>query len=100
MVRRRRGGNKVTGYRRNPFLYVYNPPLKALTWGDAPKFRIEVVGIIASKLHDIRYEHAEDGKPYQHDFETDTTALACVLPSGEHVVLLRGANGQNVWEDR
>lgn len=86
-------------YRRNPYLYVYNPPLRGrgLEVGGKATLHIRIVGLIAVELHDIRYTHAEDGKPYEHTFETKTRAWAGV-EDGKNVVVLRGEG--NAWEDR
>lgn len=98
---RHRAGHKVT-YRRNPYLYVYNPPLKGrgLEVGGNAVLHIKVVGLIAAEVHDIRYTHAEDGNPYEHVFETKVRAFAGVDDTGKKVVVLRGDNGNHVWEEQ
>lgn len=103
MVKRRQG-NKVTAYRRNPYLYVYNPgPIKGrgIDVGEiGVSLRVQIQGVIGLELHDIRYTHAEDYKPYEHVFDSKVRAYAGVDDRGRAVVILIGADGQNVWEDR
>jgi hypothetical protein len=87
-------------YRENPHLMIYNPPLmrvrRVMRSG-------RVAGMISDDVHDIRYTHVDDGKDYQHPFESDVLMLA--LDSGEHGqdsghdILLTGKNGQSLWED-
>jgi len=96
-------GVHTNPYRRNPYLYVYNPPAglhQAHRFHRGYDERLKFVGIIAHDVHDIRYEHESDGHPYRHDFETRTVAEAAVDSSGKHVVLLVNMDGHPVWEDR
>lgn len=66
----------------------HNPPLAV--FGNPPE---EAVGLISKHAIQIRYIHAEDGKPYQHDFGDGVCLEA--LPDGS--VRIYGLHGQPVW---
>lgn len=91
----------MPAYRTNPQLVIYNPP--ALMRVRRVMRSGRVAGLISDNVHDIRYTHADDGKDYQHPFESDVLMLA--LDSGEHGresghdILLTGKDGQSLWED-
>lgn len=85
-----------------PALAIYNPP-------DTPPLRVRralargtrFIGKIADVVHDIRYEHAEDGELYEHEFEhrPGVEAYAIEYSDGTRAVLLVGKNNQRIWEE-
>lgn len=85
------GKRRRSGHRRNPSLVVYNPPdLRVRRVGAG-----RVVGQIASNVHEIKYEHAEDGEPYVHEFSPGVKMFA--LDGRSHEVLL--TSELPLWED-
>lgn len=75
--------------RRNPSLVVYdNPGMRVRVMNDG-----RVVGVIGDNVHQIRYQHAEDGENYYHDFEKGVKLIA--LDNGD--VLL--TSDKPLWED-
>lgn len=81
--------NPARRHTRNPQLVVYNPP-------DMRVRRVapgRVVGQIASNVHEVRYQHAEDGELYKHPFNPGVKMFA--LDSGE--ILL--TSEKPLWED-
>lgn len=83
--------NPCRGHRRNPQLVVYNPPdlrVRRVASG-------KVVGQIASNVHEIRYEHAEDGEFYKHEFNPGVKMFA--INGQAHEVLLTG--DKPLWKD-
>lgn len=78
--------------RRNPSLVVYNPPdlrVRRMRQGN-------VAGQIASNVHQIKYEHADDGQPYVHDFEPGVMMFA-LESRGDKEILLTG--DKPLWGD-
>ena len=69
-------------HRRNPALVVYNPPDLQVRRSRAATGRI--VGQIASNVHEIKYEHAEDGKLYVHPFAPGVRMFAL---AGKEILL-------------
>jgi len=86
-----------------PNLVVWgNPPVRVpRTVRMALSRSARVVGKIAANVHEISYEHAEDGKPYKHPFEDDAPAemWAVELENGQRNILITGRDGQPLWDD-
>lgn len=81
--------NPARGHRRNPQLVVYNPP-------DLRVRRVapgRVVGQIASNVHEIRYQHAEDGEFYRHPFDPGVKMFA--INGGDILI----TSDVPLWED-
>ena len=72
-------GQVQRGVHVNPPLVVFgNPPLRARrrTVGtDMVELRVTLAGLIGDQVDQIKYRHADDGKPYVHDFERDGTGM-------------------------
>lgn len=92
-------------HRRNPYIVTFgaNPPMRRPT--DAAKFEghipsLVAIGTIAKAVHSIKYEHMDDGAPYEHTFESEVRAVAVEIgPTRQHGVLLFGVDGQPIFED-
>ena len=91
----------AAGYHRNPMLALaMNPPVKAPhSMGTMGRFEAgKAVGLMSKDVHEIRYTHAKDGKPYRHPFETPTEMWA-IVRAGHHDILITHRDGLPVWED-
>lgn len=86
-------------YHRNPLMQVLsNPPLGlARKYGDL-RGPIRVVGEISGEAHAILYRHAEDRKPYKHEFEHPTSLIA-VERAGRKDVVITSPDGHPIWQD-
>jgi hypothetical protein len=83
-------------YRRNPSLIIYNPP----PWVQEvlpPGATVEQC--ISEDVHEIKYQHSDDGEWYSHKFDPGVDLFAIRGPNGQHNILIVGQDGQNVWED-
>lgn len=89
--------NATKGVHRNPPLTIFaNPPRRSRREGQ--EIALSVVGQIADYLHDIRYTHIEDGKHYEHIFETGKTKALAVEGQGiRRSVLLTGPD--DIWDN-
>jgi hypothetical protein len=63
-----------------------------------PYSPFSVIGVLGQDVHDIRYQHAEDGKFYKHDFNGEVEVLA-VVRHGKRELLLRHKRGLPLWDD-
>lgn len=81
-----------------------NPPIKVgrgikgLTGQVMPP--IQLVGLIGDSVHQLKYRHADDGKPYVHDFEDAATGLwAATTARWGRMLVIFNANGVPLWQD-
>lgn len=58
----------------------------------------QVVGKIGVDVHDIRYTHADDRKPYQHEFNGEAEVYA-VIRNGKRELLISHVRGLPLWDD-
>jgi hypothetical protein len=60
----------AAGVHRNPSVVVFGNP----AYGDrgVRTWPVKEVGVLSRDVHDIRYTHVKDGKPYEHEFTTPT----------------------------
>jgi len=59
---------------------------------------LKFLDLISDEAHAILYRHAEDGKPYRHDFERPTHLVA-VERNGKKDVLITSADNAPIWQD-
>lgn len=85
---------RVRRYRANPSLVIYNPP----SWVQNVVPTGEVVQCLSEDVHEIKYQHADDGEWYSHKFEPGVDLYA-VNVDGQHSIVIVGRDGQNVWEN-
>jgi hypothetical protein len=57
-----------------------------------------IVGQIAEEVHQLKYQHVDDGKPYVHDFEAGVEMWALIRRQHRDI-LLTHAHGAPLWED-
>lgn len=82
------------GYHRNPGLMIYgNPPLRVRNVAAG-----RIIGQIAQDVHEIRYQHADDGKAYRHPFEGGVLMFA-VERGGQRDLHITHSDGKPLWED-
>jgi hypothetical protein len=61
---------------------------------------VRLVGLIGVEVHDIRYRHADDGKPYKHKFEDRHTGLwAATAPRWGRILMIFNSNSVPLWQD-
>jgi hypothetical protein len=87
--------------RSNPPLVVFgNPPLQLRhrEVGGLTSAGPGIVGQIAEEVHQLKYQHVDDGKPYVHDFEAGVEMWA-LIRRGQKNILLTHAHGAPLWED-
>lgn len=70
-----------------------NPPLAI--FGNPPRGRRGAVGTMSTEVIEVRYIHAEDGKPYKHQFGPDV----CMEALEDGSVRIYGKHGQRMWGD-
>lgn len=95
------------GVHRNPPLTVFglNPPMRKRRTQKSfeddvarERLKIWISGAIGDSVHDIRYTHHDDGKDYEHIFETGKTKALAVEGQGiRRSVLLTGPD--DIWDD-
>jgi hypothetical protein len=91
-------GQAKRGVHRNPpLILLSNPPMqyRGPRGGHGP---LKFLDVISEEAHAILYRHAEDGKPYRHDFERPTHLIA-VERNGKHDVLITSADNEPIWQD-
>ncbi|MGH3589540.1 MAG: hypothetical protein ACRDRF_00685 [Pseudonocardiaceae bacterium] len=71
-----------SGYHRNPANFLAG----------------RAVGKIGRDVHDIRYIHASDGKPYEHEFNGDVEVYA-VERGDKRDLLLTHKRGLPLWDN-
>ena len=54
---------------------------------------------MSSDVHAILYTHEEDGEDYEHPFDEGVEMLAIQRPDGTREILVRGIDGQPLWDD-
>jgi hypothetical protein len=78
---RRLHDQAAMGLHKNPAVVLYgNPPAgfePGTAYGDrgAASWMVRSLGVLSRDVHDIRYTHAKDGQPYEHEFTTPTELL-------------------------
>lgn len=75
-----------------PHLVIFNPP-ERLPDGST------VVGRMSRDVHAILYTHEDDGEDYEHPFDEGVEMLAIQRPDGARDILVRGIDGQPMWDD-
>lgn len=89
------------GVHTNPPLVVFgNPPIR-VSRRDRGGGDFRWVGRMSRNVHEIRYQHAEDGAPYKHTFEPNDVEMYAVERGISRVpnILLTSASGKPLWED-
>ena len=90
------------GVHVNPPLVVFgNPPLR-VRWQGTSELRLKLTGLIGDQVDQIKYRHAEDGKPYVHDFERNGTGMWAALVEGwkpEYRVVVLLNHRYPLWKD-
>ena len=87
---------RVRKYRANPSLIIYNPP----PWvQDVLPDDCEAVQCISEDVHELKYQHADDGQWYSHKFEPGVDLIAIRSANGQNNIMIVGHDGQNVWEN-
>lgn len=85
-----------------PFVLYGNPPLRTRRGSRGTlagsRVRVEIIEDIGQPLHEIKYEHTQDGKPYQHEFG-ESSAMAAAMIGDKNVALIYDLRGRPVWEE-
>lgn len=58
-----------------------------------------IKGVLSPNVHEVWYEHFEDGKWYYHVFDPAVLMAAVEQYDGQRDILLTGRDGQALWED-
>jgi hypothetical protein len=58
----------------------------------------DVVALLGTDVHDIRYTHAEDGGDYEHKFNGEAEVYA-VIRNGKRELLISHNRGLPLWDD-
>ena len=83
--------------RNPPLILLSNPPMR-YKGSQSGHGSLKFLDLISDECHAILYRHAEDGKPYRHDFERPTQLVA-VERNGKKDVLITSEDGAPIWQD-
>jgi len=82
----------ASGVHRNPALVVYGNPPKG------GEFLIRFQRQMANDVHELWYEHVQDGAPYKHAFDGQVQMWG-VTRGEQRDVLLTHQRGLPLWKD-